>query len=338
MPELRDARHLLELAEQAAIDGDLSSADELLRDAARIQEVELGPLHPDLANTLTNLAIVAEKTGRLVDAETFYRRAAAIASASLPADHPVVAESRQNLEDFCRERGLPIAAPAVITPPAQEAAPEPKALAPEVVSGSAEAPAVPARSSLPLAWVAIGAVVLTTLTVLVSQPWSSRDTPPAAPTAAPATEPAPPPRARPAPIEQAQPPEAVQRSDDKEAVAKKRSSAAPFKGPVSLITVQLCQTFSTSGGRWRCDPAGDPVRQGPIVLYTRVKSSRDAAVVHRWYRENTLRQAVTLPIRANAKEGYRTYSRQTVESAGNWRVEVRSADGQLLHEQRFAVR
>jgi hypothetical protein len=46
---------------------------------------------------------------------------------------------------------------------------------------------------------------------------------------------------------------------------------------------------------------------------------------------------VSLTIRANGTEGFRTYSRQTVTS-GDWRVEVRSADGSVLHEQRFAVR
>ena len=105
---------MLDQAERAAIAGDLASADELLRSAARIQEAELGPLHPDLVSTLNNLGIVAEKTGRPGDAEAFYRRAAATASASLPSDHPIVAESRKTLEDFCRERGLPIDA-AVVT-------------------------------------------------------------------------------------------------------------------------------------------------------------------------------------------------------------------------------
>ena len=99
---------MLELAERAAAADDLAFADELLRGAARIQEAELGPLHPDLANTLNNLAIVAEKTGRLDDAETFYRRAVAIVSASLPVGHPMIVASRENLEDFCRARGLPI--------------------------------------------------------------------------------------------------------------------------------------------------------------------------------------------------------------------------------------
>ncbi len=375
MSEPRDARHLLEMAEQAAIDGDFSSADELLRDAARIQEAEMGPLHPDLANTLNNLAIVAEKTERPGDAETFYRRAAAIASASLPADHPMVAESRQNLEDFCRERGLPIAAAAVMTPPPQDTVLELEAFAPEVALGTTETPTsvratgpgvstqvrlpstgrpspvprTPAptasqplppaarRSSRQFEWVAIGAIVLVTVAVLVRRPWSSRETS-AAPTASQATEPAVPPPAMPAPIEQAQPPKVLPRVDAGDVATDKPPSSAPSSATISLITAQLCQTFSTSGVRWRCDPPGDLVAQGPIVLYTRVRSSRDAVVVHRWYREDILRQAVKLTIRANAWEGYRTYSRQTVDGVGNWRVEVRSADGELLNEQRFAVR
>ena len=76
---------------------------------------------------------------------------------------------------------------------------------------------------------------------------------------------------------------------------------------------------------------------GPLVFYTRVRSPRDAAVVHRWYRGGTLRQSVTLRTRASASEGYRTYSRQTVHD-GDWRVEIRSAGGNLLDERRFTVR
>jgi len=61
-------------------------------------------------------------------------------------------------------------------------------------------------------------------------------------------------------------------------------------------------------------------------------------VVHRWYRGDTLRQSVNLTIRATATEGYRTYSRQTVDAGADWHVEVRSAEGTLLHERRFVVR
>jgi hypothetical protein len=166
-------------------------------------------------------------------------------------------------------------------------------------------------------------VVLVTAALLAKRPWSSREpstpVPVAVPSAPQAPEPAPPSPATPAPIEQAQPPKVVPRSD------------------ITLATAQLCETFATSANSWRCDPAGDSVGTGPIVLYTRVKSPRDAVVVHRWYRGDTLRQSVKLMIRANAAEGYRTYSRQTVD-AGDWRVEIRSEDGDLLHERRFAVR
>jgi hypothetical protein len=122
-------------------------------------------------------------------------------------------------------------------------------------------------------------------------------------------------------------------SGDRSGVASK----SPAAGVITVATAQLCRTFSTNGGRWRCDPVGSSVAPGPLVFYTRVRSPRDTAVVHRWYRGNTLRQSVRLTTRANATEGYRTYSRQTVDE-GEWRVEIKSADGSLLHEQRFAVR
>jgi hypothetical protein len=80
------------------------------------------------------------------------------------------------------------------------------------------------------------------------------------------------------------------------------------------------------------------VAAGRLNLYTRVKSARDTSVVHRWYKGDTLQHAVTLRIGANPSEGYRTYSRATVDAGAEWRVEARSADGELLYERRFTVR
>jgi len=384
MSELRDAGRMLEVAQQAAIADDLASADELLRSAARIQEAELGPLHPDLANTLNNLAIVAEKTGRLGDAETFYRRAVAIASASLPVDHPMIAASRENLEDFCRARGLPIDTPAFVTSSARDTAAGLDASAPEGrAAGAAEAPAdvraagltmeapsppsgppwpvprqrtptaseplppAPRRVSRSIAWAAIGVVVLVTATFLLRRPWSSGETSTPAPAAEPTTPPQvaertrPPragPPAMPAPIERARPPTVAPRRDNRDVPTETPPAPSRSSGAITLVTAKLCHTFSTRGASWRCDPAADPVSPGPIVLYTRVRSTGDGVVVHRWYRGDTLRQSVKLRIRSNATEGYRTYSRQTVHGGTSWRVEVRSAKGDLLHERRFAVR
>jgi hypothetical protein len=328
MPETRDVRQILEMAERAAVDGDFSSAGELLRDAARIQEAELGPLHPDLANTLNNLAIVSEKTGRLGDAETFYRRAAAITSASLPADHPMAAESRQNLENFCREHGVPIASAAAASPePPRSASTAPPVSLP-----------VPREPSRPIAWVAVGVIGVLAVAVLVWRPWSARETSAPEPAKAQASESAIPPPPAPAPTEPPQPPKVAAPPADSRKAATPNPSSARSSGGISLTAIQLCQNFSTSGGRWRCDQVRDTVARGRIVLYTRVKSARDATVVHRWYREGVLQQAVRLPVDANASEGYRTYSRQTIDDGGGWRVEVRSADGVLLHEERFTVR
>jgi hypothetical protein len=48
----------------------------------------------------------------------------------------------------------------------------------------------------------------------------------------------------------------------------------------------------------------------------------------------------SLTVGAGGSAGYRTYSRTTIasERSGNWKVELRAADGALLQEERFVVR
>jgi len=45
-------------------------------------------------------------------------------------------------------------------------------------------------------------------------------------------------------------------------------------------------------------------------------------------------------VQPSPRDGYRTFSESimTGDSAGNWRVELRTEDGVLLHEERFSVR
>jgi hypothetical protein len=330
MSDKQNARSLLEQAEHAAAAGDLSAADELLRNAARIQEAELGPMHPDLTSTLTNRAIIAEKTGRLGDAETFYRRAAAIASASLPRDDQIVADSQKNLDDFCRDRGLRVEAAAAssIGPlPTTEPAPGP-------ATTTFPSPGTrPSRAILPGA-VMIGLIALTAGALFTTREPSRESTavttPP--PAATKATETAASPPADIASVEKLGAPKAKARPTGRRTASEARRSGTL----ISLASTQLCQTFSTRGA-WRCVPAGDPAARGRLVLFTRVKSPRNATVVHRWYRGGTLQQSVTLPIRAT-RQGYRTYSRQSINSPGQWRIEVTNAAGDLLFEQSFSVR
>jgi hypothetical protein len=106
-----------------------------------------------------------------------------------------------------------------------------------------------------------------------------------------------------------------------------------------VAIASLCRDLATSGG-WRCVPIENPVSPGPIFFYTRVKSSAATTVEHRWYRGDQLRQVIELRIHPNAIDGYRTYSRTTLDTTGtgDWRVELRTKDGALLHEERFVVR
>src|SRR3954462_4989842 len=376
MSELQNVQHLLEEAKRAADAGDLAAADALLRDVVRIQESELGAVHPELANTVNNLAVVAEMDRRLPDAEAYYRRALAIGSASLAADDPVLVSSRKNLEDFCREHGLPFdsAGSAVAVTEAADHPLEPvaadhtivetKSPLPVEVTAAVPAPAsapsvqippmadstvrdvdassVPAAASRrPLAIVVIALVALVAATLLVMRPWSARQPPTSGqavePAALPAAEPAPPRPTTAAPTATAQPPAAASRDNGPGAAATSAPNPARSTGGMTLVTSQLCRTLST-GHNWLCEPADQSVTPGPLILYTRVKSSRDGVVIHQWYRGNTLRKSARLPVQANTTDGYRTYSRQTVNRGEDWRVEVRTTAGDLLYEQRVSVR
>ena len=128
-----ELRTILEAAERAAAAEDFVSAEQHLRQAATLQERQLGAGHPDLANTLNNLGIASEYVGKPADAEACYRRAYRIAAAALPAEHPLVQTSGQNLRDFCEATGKPFElreeVPPELEPFASEAAvprPQPK--------------------------------------------------------------------------------------------------------------------------------------------------------------------------------------------------------------------
>jgi hypothetical protein len=103
-----------------------------------------------------------------------------------------------------------------------------------------------------------------------------------------------------------------------------------------VVTAQLCTALRT----WRCDAADSEVPPGRVFFYTQVKSDTATTIEHRWYQGDRLRQAVQLRIKANPGAGYRTYSRNSItrEPVGDWRVELRAADGTVLHEVRFTVR
>jgi hypothetical protein len=382
-----DVRTFTRGAELAEARGDHAAAEGLLRRALVLQEFSLGERHPEVANTLNNLAIVCEMNGKLSDAEACYRRAYAIATSILPPGDPFVSTSRANLEQFCAARGVPFrqTPPAIASspasappaapppkapaPPPQSARPEakrPRATPPRMTSPAPPAPAAPrAPSAVPVpprtsvsvpvmrerSLATAIVVALVALLSLVVAGWYLFDSSPPPDRAAPAAPSSPAPSSAPAPapaptepadeIEPAAPPpapEPVVPSPSPPATAPAPPAPTARASSVGVVSAQLCRSLST-GGAWRCTPAGDALRRGTMYFYTRVASPRDTTIEHRWYRDVRLHQRVPLRIRANPS-GFRTYSRATINAdrAGMWKVELRSQDGRLLHEETFAVK
>jgi hypothetical protein len=357
MPETRELPSVLDEAQRAAAAGDYASAERLLREAAQLQETNLGPVHADLANTLNNLGVVCEITGNVAEAERCYRRAYATATTALDPDHLFVATSRKNLTDFCEAHGIPV-----------ESLPPPPPTVPIDIDTDSRvhsddlpnnppapvvAPPVSAgKSSRALVIGALSGIAIVVL-ALIARPLfkssgsnessSSNPAPtaPITPPAAPSRVESPPDASIPAPA-----PKADARNEGRGADEVKRQvGASSSGGALQVVEAQLCTSLSTgatrsSAGNWQCVRPNGPVTSGSLFFYTRLKSPRDATVEHRWYRGNQLRRAVDRAIRANSTEGYRTFSRIRFgkDSAGEWRVELRDKDGTVLREEKFVVR
>jgi len=365
MSAANDPRAILNEAEEAVGRNDHASAERLLRQALALQETSVGPQHPEVAKTLNNLAILCEMTGKPADAEACYRRAYEIAKAALPANDPLVVTSRQNLEEFCTAQDFATERAAVITvpppsppavappPPASSSPPRPAKPAPP--PPARRTPSRPVSDALPRASspvpesrrsssrVIIGVLSLAALVlVIVAVRWFAAR-PSLEPAAAvsqsePALSPAPPAAAPPAPSDPVREPEPVAPPRTPTAPAPKPAPRTVPSSALIVVSAQVCRSLSRTG-TWECETATGTQAPGTMYYYTRVASAEDSVVEHRWYRDDLLHQRVQLRIRAN-QSGFRTYSRTTVgpDRAGNWKVELRSSDGQVLHEEVFSVR
>ena len=81
------------MAELSEIERIVGEAERALRRVLRLQEAGLGLSHPDVANTLNNLAVVCDRLGRPDEAEFLYRRALGIARRTLEPNHPYIVTS-----------------------------------------------------------------------------------------------------------------------------------------------------------------------------------------------------------------------------------------------------
>src|SRR5262245_35174255 len=336
-----EVQPILDSAEQAASSGDYARAESLLREVARLQTERLGSKHPDLASTFNNLGVVCERANKLVDAGRFYREALSIASASLNAEDPLVVTSRNNCNEFHRGLGL------VDTYPT-----------------SSELPRELPRQAI-VAGIAMGVALLGALAIWFThtpgdQPTTQKTaiieerlpqfgdplvpaTPPPATKAAPApaiaAAPATPIKAAPAPAIKAAPAPAIKAAPAPaiQSAPAKMIISASQKVDAQVLEASLCQSLSTSGGRWECTPTSDPAGGGWLYFYSRIAAATSTSIHHRWYRNGTLRRDVGLVVQANPSAGYRTYSQLRVET-GDWRIVVAGADGEILREASIEVR
>jgi len=347
-------QQILGSAEQAAKGGDYSSAEALLREAARLQESSLGPHHPDLASTFNNLGIICEQSNQLAAAEEFYGRAFSIASVCLSADHPLVITSRDNLDEFRRAHGR-FAQSVESQESDAEAVFPPETTVPQrtTVSQGVAVPrenAVPeenadrtaiertSRKTLLLSGAAFVLVVVVALAIWMTRMPAPRSDA-AGSSTAPAQEAAP--RPEPAGRESSQPaaqstPARLQAVPTGEPLAK-TAEVKPTTGDARVVEALLCQSLSTAGARWQCAAPGDSSSPGQLFFYTRIAAPQNTQVHHRWYRNGRLRQDVTLAVGANPVSGYRTFTRQRV-NAGDWKVELVTAEGVVLREESVAIR
>jgi hypothetical protein len=328
---------LVDAAEHAASVGDWPSAEERLRRVADAQTAQLGPGHTDLAYTLNNLGVVCERVGKPDEAEQFYGRAYAIAAAALPSNDPLVVTSGQNFRELSASRGRPLDVPPSApspTPPIEApiTVEPPSTATADVISHSD----VTSHSSAARIAVIVGVAFATLIGwYFWSGSGESVDSVESQEVAEPQevveteAQSSPTPAVAPAPAA-----ESPTITESRPAVPSKPPAAS---APVTVVEAQLCSGLSTAD--WRCSPASLPTAPGSLYFYTRLQSPSPATVNHRWYYEERLVQTVSLNISANQGPGYRTYSRQTIsaERAGNWRVELRSQDGKVLHEERFVV-
>jgi len=332
---------IVEAAEQAAAAGDYASAERHLREAIAVQEATVGPSHPDLANTLNNLGVVCERAGKTVEAERSYRQAYAVARAALDAEHPFVVTSARNLREFCEAWGLPFelhakpsTAPAAVERPVPSPAPTSDRLSPTSIRTFA----ILGAAVLGLIWLIVGAPFRTGRDArsAAGAPTVAIDKP-SAPAGALAGV-----TARESRAVEFPPAPSISRPDTRSSRAGHgRTNGAATS--ISVARAQVCRGLSpraSNGPDWPCDPVRESASAGTLFFYSRVVSAQPTMVFHRWYRGDSLQQQVELSVNANRGPGYRTYSRLTIgpERAGDWRVELRTTDGILLHKEFFVVR
>ncbi len=101
----KEASQLNNRAVELFNSGRYSEAEPIFKRALAIREKNLGPNHPDVATTLSYLALLYHDQGRYTDAEPLFKRSLGIHEKVLGPDHPDVAATLNNLAELYRAQG-----------------------------------------------------------------------------------------------------------------------------------------------------------------------------------------------------------------------------------------
>src|SRR5262245_21759532 len=97
---LQEARNLHTESQRLSSDGKYDESRPSAERALELREKALGPEHPDVTQSLNNLANLYRDKGDYVKAEPLYQRALTIREKALGPDHPDVAQSLNNLANI----------------------------------------------------------------------------------------------------------------------------------------------------------------------------------------------------------------------------------------------
>lgn len=103
--ELAEAERLNQQVEQLYKQGQYSAAIPLAERSLAIREKVLGLEHPDVAQSLNNLALLYKAQGNYSEAEPLFQRSLAIQEKVLGPEHPDVAQSYNNLAALYQAQG-----------------------------------------------------------------------------------------------------------------------------------------------------------------------------------------------------------------------------------------
>ena len=87
--------------------GQYDRAVKVAQAALKVAEKNVGPDHPDVATSLSNLALLYHTQGDYAKAESLYKRSLAILEKALGPDHPNVATGIENLAELYRTTNRP---------------------------------------------------------------------------------------------------------------------------------------------------------------------------------------------------------------------------------------